>query len=424
MSLKNDKIFVQIASYRDPELCNTIESLLSNADNPDNLVICIAFQNSKEDVFTTDINTYKYDKRFKIIDIDYKDSKGACWARNLIQQYYDNEEYTLQLDSHHRFVKGWDTICKKMYSNLQNLGHKKPLITAYLPSYDPSNDPDGRIMQPWKMNFDRFTPEGVIFFLPATIDEYKVLFLPVKARFYSAHFAFTTGDFCVEVQHNPEYYFHGEEISIAVRAYTWGYDLFHPHVLVAWHEYTRNGRKKHWDENSEWYRLNLHSLKINRQLFGMDGEKITDFGKYGFGKERTLTDYEMYAGIKFSNRTISEYTLENKYPPNNLNSVYVRRYKHCIDIHKSQINHEDDYQFIAVILEYHDERGYQTIYRKDLLENEIKNLLNIQKYENKEFHNIWVEFYNKNIEPNRFVVWPYIKNIGWGNKIEGKIGEN
>ena len=46
--------------------------------------------------------------RFKIIDIDYKDSQGVCWARNTIQQYYEDEEYTLQLDSHHRFVPNWD----------------------------------------------------------------------------------------------------------------------------------------------------------------------------------------------------------------------------------------------------------------------------------------------------------------------------
>jgi hypothetical protein len=43
------KIFVSIASYRDPELLPTLESLLSNAANPDDLTICIAWQYSLED---------------------------------------------------------------------------------------------------------------------------------------------------------------------------------------------------------------------------------------------------------------------------------------------------------------------------------------------------------------------------------------
>lgn len=62
---------------------------------------------------------------------------------------------------------------------------------------------------------------------------------PVPARFYSGHFTFADGIFAEEVQHDPTFYFHGEEITIAVRAYTHGYDSFHPHKILAWHEYTR-----------------------------------------------------------------------------------------------------------------------------------------------------------------------------------------
>lgn len=427
--MKIDKIFVQIAAYRDPELPNTLESLIINADNPENLVICIVWQNSKEDSFTKEIEKYYSEDRceIKIIDIDYTKSNGACWARHEIQTRYDDEQYTLQLDSHHRFVSGWDTICKNMYEELQKNGSKKPLITTYLPSYNPKNDPQERITEPWKMNFDRFTPEGVVFFTPATIETTDRL-LPLKARFYSAHFAFTTGLFAKEVMHNPEYYFHGEEISIAVRAFTHGYDLFHPNVTIAWHEYTRVGRTKHWDDSPSWNTINKHSLKINRQLFGMDGEEMKDFGKYGFGKVRTLNEYEKYSGLKFNTRGVQQYTLDYKQPSNPIysseneyNKSFTRLFKHCIDIHKSQITDNIDYTFISVILEYYDVNGYKSIYRNDLLKNDIDQLLNIQKNENKEFHNIWVETITE-IIPNRYIVWPYYNNT-WGDKIEGKIGE-
>src|SRR6056300_851596 len=106
-------IFVQIASYRDPELVKTLDDLFTQADNPDELHVCIAWQNSPEDEWDN-LDKYKEDERLTILDIPYRESKGACWARNQIQQHYKGEDYTLQLDSHHRFVKGWDTICINM----------------------------------------------------------------------------------------------------------------------------------------------------------------------------------------------------------------------------------------------------------------------------------------------------------------------
>ena len=53
-----------------------------------------------------------------------------------------------------------------MLKKLQDKGHPKPLHTSYIPSYDPANDPEGRVEVPWAMQFDRFIPEGPIFFLP------------------------------------------------------------------------------------------------------------------------------------------------------------------------------------------------------------------------------------------------------------------
>jgi len=48
----------------------------------------------------------------------------VCWARNKLQQQYDKEDYTLQLDSHHRFIEEWDEELVKMLKNLQSEGYK------------------------------------------------------------------------------------------------------------------------------------------------------------------------------------------------------------------------------------------------------------------------------------------------------------
>ena len=415
-----NNIFVQIASYRDPQLIPTLKSMIENAKNPKKLIIGICRQYHPDDKFDV-LDEYKNDKRFRVTDVLYSESKGVCWARNQVQQLYGGEEYTLQIDSHMRFEKNWDETFIKMIKQLQKKGFEKPLLTGYVSSFNPENDPEQRIKEPWRMAFDRFIPEGAVFFLPESIPGWQDLKEPVPARFYSAHFCFTLGKFSVEVQHDPEFYFHGEEISIAVRAFTHGYDLFHPHKVAIWHEYTRKGRTKQWDDDKEWGIKNSTSHKKNRQLFGMDGEEITmDFSKYGFGTERSLKDYEIYSGLLFSKRAIQQHTLDKNYPPNPtiyeteeewINS-FSSIFKHCIDIGFHQVP-EKDYDFWVVA--FHTEKD-ETIFRKDADVNEIKRMMN----DPDNYCKVWREFPTTQ-KPKYWVVWPHSESKGWCDRITGNL---
>lgn len=419
----NDKIFISIASYRDPELLPTIRDCIRRADNPENLVFAIAWQRNKEDEWDT-LEELVDDPRFKIIDINHEDSLGTCWARNLAQEKYTNEKYTLQLDSHHRFVRGWDTLCKKMITQLQDAGHKKPLLTAYLPSYDPQNDPKERVQEVWKLNFDRFTPEGVIFMLPAILDNWKEKPLPVPTRFFSAHFVFTLGKWNKEVLYDPNLYFHGEEITLAVRSYTHGYDLFTPNKIIAWHEYTRKGRVRHWDENSKWEKLNTDSLKRAKKLLNVDDiENDIDFGEYGLGKERTKKDYEKFSGIRFSDRAVQRYTLDSFEAPNptyateeSYDSSFINRFRHCVDVYKGSI---PDIDWDGWVVSFEMEDG-TVIQRADASKDEINLIKNDPVTINGDFYNIWKEFETK-IIPDVCIIWPYSQSEGWGPRLEIKI---
>jgi hypothetical protein len=414
------KIFVQIASYRDPELENTIKSMIENAKKPNNLRIGICRQYHPEDGFDT-LNDYRKDKRFRILDVLYTESNGVCWARNQVQQLYDGEEYTLQIDSHMRFEKNWDDEFIKMIKQLQKKGFKKPLLTGYVSSFNPENDPEERVKEPWRMVFDRFIPEGAVFFLPETIPGWEKLKEPVTSRFYSAHFAFTVGQFSTEVQHDPEFYFHGEEISIAARAYTHGYDLFHPHKTLIWHEYTRKGRTKQWDDDAHWVSKNDFSHKKNRQLFSMDDEiSDVDFGVYGFGTERTLKEYEIYSGLRFSKRAVQQYTLDKNYPPNptifqtdeEWEESFATIFKHCIDVSYDSVP-ENDYEYWVVA--FHDEND-ETINRIDADIHEINRMKN----DPDGYCKVWREFQTTH-KPKYWVVWPYSTSKGWCDRLTGNL---
>ncbi len=454
--MKNNTIFVQIASYRDPQLIPTLKSLISNAKHPENLHVGICWQHGEDepsDIFLDDgfivesfteadgrvhglpvlHITHPLGTKLSVIDVHYFDSKGCCWARNSIQQLYGKEKYTLQLDSHHRFIDGWDDVLIEMLEGLRDKS-PKPLLTANIPSFDPDNDPAARVQEPWVMDFDRFIPEGTCFFLPRSArKENGELDAPTPARFYSAHFAFADGSFAEEVQHDPELFFHSEEQSIATRAYTHGYDLYHPNKVIAWHEYTRKARTKVWDDHTtaarnkgktdlDWVQRNDLSHRRNRILFGMDGEDPNqiDFGKYGFGTERTVLEYEQYAGISFKYRGVQQRTVDGLPPPGEYvyqneeqwKSTFVGSHDIRILVHRDELKWPDgelpddmDFWYLGSA-----DDDLNEVFRKDVQASDIKNYL---KNEWTDIRLIW----KGEKVATKYVVWPHSTSKGWGNRI-------
>lgn len=416
--MKKNKIFISIASYRDPELIPTIENCIKNASNPKNLVFGISREYHPEDKFD-DLSKYKKRKSFKIIETLHKNSLGVCSARSKIQSLYDGEEYYFQLDSHHRFVKGWDTKLKGTLKDLVKSGSKKPLLSSYLPSYDPDAKDENRLNDVWRTYIDRFMPEGPIFIFPESIQNWNKL-QPEKARFISGHFIFSYGSFCEEVPYDPNLYFHGEESSLAARAYTWGYDLFHLHRPWVWHHYTREGKSRHWDDVSKWNKLNEESFSRYRKLFGMDGIRRVSYKKYGFGKSRSLKDYEVYSGLRFKDRNVQQYTLDRKIPPTPFSSKqeyeknFVSEFKYCIDIHKPSFTEKD---YDVWVMAFKDKVGKEMI-RLDADESEVNQLLNGNPSD--EFVRFWRKFQTSEL-PKSWLVWPHSKSKGWMNIIEGEV---
>ena len=190
-----DQIYVQIASYRDPELLPTIKDCLEKAKYSERLTFGICWQHCSKDQWDN-LDEYKNNHRFRIIDVEHKNSKGVCWARSELQKLWRGEKYTLQLDSHHRFREDWDETLIEMIEKLKNKGHSRPILSSYLSSYEPKNDPSQRVLSPWVMSFDRFSPEGVLHVVPEEIKNHKELTEPIPARFCSGHFIFSDGIIC------------------------------------------------------------------------------------------------------------------------------------------------------------------------------------------------------------------------------------
>jgi hypothetical protein len=421
------KIFVQIASYRDPELLPTIKDCLDKAKYPNRLTFGICWQHSQEDTWDS-LDEFIKDSRFTIMDVPWNESKGLCWARHHIQKMWNGEDYTLQIDSHHRFKKNWDEELIDMLENLQKDGYSKPILSSYAGMYNPYTN-DKLNKDPYRMVAKNFTSGGTILFYPESIPNWESLTKPVPARFVSGHFFFTLGLHCEEYKYDPNLYFAGDEISLSIRSYTLGYNLFHPHKLLIWHEYTREGRVKHWDDfiddNREktkdtFYELDLVSKKRLRKML-REEDNDTDITGYDLGTIRTHKEYEDYAGIDFSNRILHKDTLKGLNPPtivdsNNIEWRVTKMNSYDLELDwttkweeiKNQTSCTCKFDFIYLGIESESE---ELIFREDLTNSEFLNGANTK---------IRVNF-DSFSAPFKFVLWPHQKDGDWLNRIDIKI---
>ena len=419
------KIFVQIASYRDPEVVPTIKDLLENSDNPQNLTFGICNQFHEEDDWSLD--EWRDDERFTIQDIPWNESKGLCWARSEIQKMWKGEEWTLQIDSHHRFLKGWDT---KLIEMAEMVEVEKPIITSYAGMYSPKDNKKIN-EEPFRMVGKKFTPSGTILFYPEYIHNWKELTKPLPARFVSGHFFFTIGKHCEEYKYDPNLYFAGDEISLSIRSWTLGYDIFHPHYTVIWHEYTREGRVKHWDDFQEknqdkieakWHEMDSVSKKRLRKML-REEDNDSDVIGYDLGTVRTHEEYERYAGIDFKNRILHPNTIKGIEPPTTdlptleWSKTIPQEYTIKGDWNKewkqlrNGVSCTCTFQFIMFAI--HDSND-EVIHRWDATKESEPRIVNGHD-KRKEF------VISSTTKPEKLIIWPYDTDKGWVNKVEIKI---
>ena len=418
-----DRILLHIPAYREPELLPTIKSALENAEFPERLVFGICRQFNPDDTFDN-VDEYRSDKRFKIYDLNYLQAKGLPYARAIInEKLLDDEEFVLQLDSHHRFIKGWDSLLLKWYYNLKDEGYN-PLICGYLPYYDPFNDPASRVMEPWLSDAACFYPHGTIFIRPTNIPNWQSLTKPFPARFLSGHFSFGPNKWAKEVRHDPDIYFSGEEINLTVRSYTHGYDLFHPHRVVIWHATMREERSGMlvWDdqykrgESMWWKQQDIGRSKI-RQLLRTEDNGF-DLTGYDLGTVRSLRDYEKYAGIHFKKRSFQKHTADRLFPPNPViedeeewEKSFMFSFYHLITIRRDQLP-ENDYSSIYVAFD--DENGIG-IHSKSIQGEEFESFMK----NGTPIH--YEEMFMTEKKPHRLVFWAYSDRRGWAERVENLI---
>jgi [Skp1-protein]-hydroxyproline N-acetylglucosaminyltransferase len=289
-----EKIFVSIASYRDPELINTVKSVLNNADNADNLRIVVFEQNDNYDLSIRGIFP-KF--QVKVLRTNYKNAKGPVWARYIIQKKYNNEEYYMQIDSHSRLTSGWDTILK----NMLNLLPEPSVLTQYPPEYKLNGTCDGNIIRSG-LYIQGFSPVDGFTRIQSDYTNNK-RYYPYTSKAWSGCFSFSKGYIVIDAPYDPnlKYLFFGEEMDITLRLFTRGYYFYSPNITVIYTLFDRSYRRTYWQDidtklREEGEKKSREYLK-DRIYGGILGEYYCD-DIFELGNKRSLKDYEKFADIK------------------------------------------------------------------------------------------------------------------------------
>ena len=303
-------IFIQIPSYRDFELNKTVASAVTNASGR----IKLSFGIHNCILFDGEID----------VKVDYPEwvtihsatsiapqNIGLQQARYIANEFYEGEAYYLQIDSHMRFVKNWDTTLIKGILNYQSMGLPKPLITQYPPSY--IYEDDGGENHQYN---EPFYQCGIWF--GEHPQQFKDTLLPSQQakvlsddcgfiKSVSGGFIFTLGQFA-NVKPNPKIAFWGEEPLIAARAFTHGFDLVMPfahnvcHLYHSQQTFSKVRRHHVWQDFPEvWSAMDSESKQEYKRIFS---ERVV--GEGALGTARTLEDYEEFSGLNFRTGEIAE----------------------------------------------------------------------------------------------------------------------
>lgn len=284
-----DRIFVQIPAYRDPLLGSTLDSLFDEASAPERLRVRVCWQRGRRERLPA---TYHRHPQVEIDEVDFRDSRGANWARRRAQRGYRGEPFSLVIDSHLRFARGWDRYCVDWIRRLRGDGIARPLLTCYPPGFDPDTYPRGRSRAPLKNYKQSYVDGLLVHFAGFALPLWQWLQAPIPAQFLALGFLFTEGRFNLEVPFDPNIYFFGDEITTGLRAYRQGYDFFHPHRVLAWHAYDRSARTCHWEDHRDWRQRDLRSMRRVRRI--LQGRSYPGFPT---ARRRSVRSYERFIGL-------------------------------------------------------------------------------------------------------------------------------
>jgi hypothetical protein len=246
----NDKIFVMLPAYMDPDLGVTLTTMYENAENPENLTIAVGMSYFSENEIPkyTDIPEHQIHKLFW----HAKNRPGTMKVRNILNSFYTDEQYYLSVDSHMIFAERWDTTLKQELNDLASIVEKDKVILI-------NHDRSSKFFVSESKISPLFEIAGTGFKLVPEIENRFT-----RSDFLFAGLFFTYGNFAKDVGWIEDVNMIEEEPYMAFRSYVKGWDIYHnfiseqyAHNPKNYYNVVRNMKHIGWNKDPERYRVEV-----------------------------------------------------------------------------------------------------------------------------------------------------------------------
>ena len=213
---------------------------------------------------------------------------GPCYARFLCQSLHRGEEFVLQIDSHMRFRPNWDVYIIGQLKKCSD-SNSRVVLSAYPPNYDASrtlgrnSETRPTYLVPWKFDNDNMLRQKGKILIGSNMSQCR------KCLLFAAGFNFSYSAIINDCPYEKLHgLFFGEEISMAVRLFTHGYDIFSPEETVCYHQWSRNPLRTRDHITAIMREASLKAVR--RQLKGCGS---------GLGERRSAQEFSRLLGVNF-----------------------------------------------------------------------------------------------------------------------------
>jgi hypothetical protein len=285
-------IFIQISAYEDHELHKTIIDCIKKSSGNNELHFGINVVFKDYDMLIPLVPNLKVKKSKAPLNL------GVGIGRYIANQFYEGQDFYLQVDAHTRFTHNWDESIIDSY-NLYKKQGCNPVLTAY-PSPYWYIDGKEKLEENPGLNAIDFRLENIELFKKTKFfHQYsKPTEESIFTKSISGGSVFSSGSIA-SILPNKKMFNWGEEMLYAARLFTHGYDLMIPQKQYLYHLYYSHENPENNFRSLSGSDFSAEVSKIeqesNKEIYKIITNNI--ISDQGLGDKRTLDDYWFYIGL-------------------------------------------------------------------------------------------------------------------------------
>ena len=306
---ETSRIFVSVASYRDVRCSATLASMFAMARRPERVFAGVYEQNADASESCVPLlgsgsngEELKWKSNVRVVTVGAEQAKGPCAARYRCSLLLRDEPVFLQIDSHTEFARDWDVSAVRMLREVPGAARGAVVISTYPVNCDAEWQKSGiPVIDKAKYGGGWITFEATIRGAVDGSDSRRA----VPSRQIGGGFMLCVADVVRRVPFDPglDGVFNNEELAYTARLFTHGIDVVAPNDNLVCHRYFYSEHRVPWTDRPDWSKGTNGNERVDSLLLGKNEDQ---FGKYGMGRVRSLSDFWAHVKIDYEKKVIEE----------------------------------------------------------------------------------------------------------------------